>query len=602
MSELAPPGAATTRSPARAGGLHRLSGLGPLLVGLLLASPAAGAEGPYEDQRLALALAEGGWTVAAEPAGRTIGAIHIVRKDVFADDELIPTFFNSFHWLTREDVIRRELLFAEGEPWDVARVAESARNLRNLGIFTIVRVVPVEPADADAVDTVDAVVFTRDLWSVRLETSFSVTDGFLDRLALQLVERNLFGRNKLAAIRFELRPRTWSLSQLYGDHRVLGGALALTQRFELVFRREDSVLEGTRGELMLGSPLRDLAQGWGFLLGVAYDDVIGRQISGRDVLTWSPEGHDEAYERVWDHVTFSASARALRQLGRDVVHRLSFGFAAGVTAADPLPGTIPDRFVDAYREQVLPPSRRQLYPFFAWAGFTPRYATFRNLASFGLTEDVRLGPWWSTLVAAPLEAFGSSVDALVVEASAGLVLAPGGGLFDVSAGVRGRLEQSELIDQAAEARLRLASPSLPFGRFVGHVHWEGRRRDSARALVTLGGDNGLRGLPSQALFGFGASRIRANVELRSPPLVIASAHLGLVAFWDGGAVYEAVSALRFRQSAGLGVRLLFPQFNRFTFRLDLGAPLDGDGFSVLVTFGSQQAVPLTAVEDVQLSQ
>lgn len=569
--------------------------------------PAPGAT--YEDQRLSRALAEAGLRRVADPAGRPVRAVRLIRRDVFVDDEIIPTFFNIFHGLTREEVVRRELLFAPGAPWEQARVDESMRNLRGLGIFTIVRIVAVEaddasPGDDEAGDPVDAVVFTRDLWSLRLETSFLLNDGFLDELRLTLIERNLLGLNKKAALRFELLPRSWSIGETYVDERLGGSAWALSQSFDLVFDRLEGGLEGSRGALSIGIPLRDLRTTWGFEAQLSYADVVGRQLSGSRLLAYDvPETPEvEEIPRVWDTASVSASVTGRYQTGEAVKHRVAFGFGVSDLALAPRAGELTATEAAAFRRDVLAPERRLLYPFVGWAGFVPEYTTFTDLASFGLTEDVRVGPWWSMSVAFPLEAFGSSIDNLVYDASVGAIATPGGALIDLELSVAGRVEQSRVVDQVYGARVRGATPTLPFGRVVASAHWEGRARDTSRRLVTLGGDNGLRGYPSQAFFGFGASRLRLNVEVRTPPLVIASAHLGLVAFWDGGAVWEAVSRFAFRQSAGLGVRLLFPQFNRFTFRLDLGVPLGGDGFSVLATFGSLQAVPLTAAEDAALSQ
>jgi hypothetical protein len=47
---------------------------------------------------------------------------------------------------------------------------------------------------------------------------------------------------------------------------------------------------------------------------------------------------------------------------------------------------------------------------------------------------------------------------------------------------------------------------------------------------------------------------------------------------------------------------LFPQFNQTPFRLDLGVPLDEEGFSVLLSYGSEQAIPLTAADDAALGE
>jgi hypothetical protein len=668
--------------------------LGALAFVALAASTAHGEDGPtYEDQRLTRALAEGGFTVVAAPEGRPVRRIHFVRHDVLAEDEPFPTFFNVFHALTHEDVIRRELLFREGEPWDQPRVDETMRNLRALSIFTIVRVVAVEPRDPEEpppgsiesvgpppsapadtppprqrgtaaggqgasergapaapphegsrgdrsgacgaevtvgcggvaprrperanvivgggvalgrperADVIDVVVFTRDLWSIRVETSFQVTDGFLDQLAITLIERNLAGAGKQAALSFELLPRTFSLGDVFQDPRLFGGSLALTQTFALVFNRSSGLPEGSRGTVAIGEPLRDLRQTWGWEAQVGYEDVIGRQLSGRELLTYDvPETNAvEAIPRVWDQNILTASVQLRYQAGTLLKHRLDGGFAGSDRALSPRDGLTADE-AEAFRRDVLPPERRQLYPFIRWTGFTPEYATFVDLASFGLTEDVRLGPWWVAQIAFPLEAFGSSDDALFWSLSAGFIAAPGGGLVDLQGQLAGRLEQSRVIDQQYTLRLRGATPRLAIGRLIANASYEGRRRDSGRTLVTLGGDNGLRGFASQALYGFGASRMRFNAEWRTPPWIIASAHLGGVLFWDGGAVWEGDADIDFRQSVGLGLRLLFPQFNRFTFRFDLGVPLDGDGFTVLATFGSLQAVPLTSTEDATLSQ
>jgi hypothetical protein len=45
------------------------------------------------------------------------------------------------------------------------------------------------------------------------------------------------------------------------------------------------------------------------------------------------------------------------------------------------------------------------------------------------------------------------------------------------------------------------------------------------------------------------------------------------------------------------MRVLFPQLNRMPFRIDVGFPLDEGGFAVELSYGSDQAVRLTALED-----
>ena len=113
----------------------------------------------------------------------------------------------------------------------------------------------------------------------------------------------------------------------------------------------------------------------------------------------------------------------------------------------------------------------------------------------------------------------------------------------------------------------------------------------------LGGDSGLRGYPTGAFSVVGGNRMRANLEWRTRPLVFESVHLGAVVFYDAGSVYGVLREAVFHHSVGAGLRLLFPQFNHAPFRADFGVPLDAKGFSVIVSYGTQQAVPLTAEDD-----
>jgi outer membrane protein assembly factor BamA len=51
-------------------------------------------------------------------------------------------------------------------------------------------------------------------------------------------------------------------------------------------------------------------------------------------------------------------------------------------------------------------------------------------------------------------------------------------------------------------------------------------------------------------------------------------HLGGVLFYDTGSAFD--EAPSFVHSVGVGLRLLFPQFNTFPFRLDFGYVLNDD--------------------------
>ena len=64
-----------------------------------------------------------------------------------------------------------------------------------------------------------------------------------------------------------------------------------------------------------------------------------------------------------------------------------------------------------------------------------------------------------------------------------------------------------------------------------------------------------------------------NTELRSTSLDILSAQVGAAAFYDVGDAKNHIDNLRLKQSVGLGLRVLFPEFDRIVMRADWGFPL-----------------------------
>ena len=136
--------------------------------------------------------------------GPTIRAIIVDRSEVF-DSVETQSFWgfglvNALHAKTRPYVVRRELLFAVGEPYDTARVNESARNLRALSIFRDV--------DIDTVTTDSGVIVrvrTTDGWTTNL--GFGIRTSGRQRVINAFVQEiNLLGTRTVATLGFEDDP------------------------------------------------------------------------------------------------------------------------------------------------------------------------------------------------------------------------------------------------------------------------------------------------------------------------------------------------------------------------------------------------------------
>src|SRR4249919_2753756 len=79
-------------------------------------------------------------TEAARPesTAAVVSTVRIERENVFDRAEnswWLARAANALHIVTREHVVRRELLIPEGASFDSATADETARNLRKLGIF-----------------------------------------------------------------------------------------------------------------------------------------------------------------------------------------------------------------------------------------------------------------------------------------------------------------------------------------------------------------------------------------------------------------------------------------------------------------------------------
>jgi hypothetical protein len=147
------------------------------------------------------------------------------------------------------------------------------------------------------------------------------------------------------------------------------------------------------------------------------------------------------------------------------------------------------------------------------------------------------------------------------------------------------------------AQVHAATPRLGFGRFVADGIVFDRYENHLNRYYGLGGDTRLRGYPSSGFQGSlrGTTVIAVNPEFRAPSVDILSMHVGVAGFYDVGAAANGFDALSFLQSVGLGLRILFPYFDRTVFRIDWGFPLT-PGYptfpgAVFVAFGQAFEMP-----------
>ncbi|HEX7025528.1 MAG TPA: BamA/TamA family outer membrane protein [Gemmatimonadales bacterium] len=159
---------------------------------------------------------------------RLIRGIEILRYDVFSPAEttgVLPKLANGLHFTTRAAVVRRELLFQAGLPYDSARVAETARNLRSLGVF---RDVAIDTVRSDSGLLVR--VTTADGWSTRPITNLNTT-GSTWVPTIGIEELNFLGTATLVSVRYRIDPDRSTLTTLFRQPRLFAGRVGVTMQY-----------------------------------------------------------------------------------------------------------------------------------------------------------------------------------------------------------------------------------------------------------------------------------------------------------------------------------------------------------------------------------
>jgi hypothetical protein len=153
-------------------------------------------------------------------AGLPIVEVQVTAREIFdaqaAESNLFYGWANALHMRTRASVIKRELLFSEGDSFDPVLVAESARNLRSIGIFQDV----VFDVSRQGPGVLVSVV-TDDHWATRVIADIS-SEGSILRLRLGLENANFLGRAIRVGGNMVASTDVNAVSFLLSDPRLLG--------------------------------------------------------------------------------------------------------------------------------------------------------------------------------------------------------------------------------------------------------------------------------------------------------------------------------------------------------------------------------------------
>ncbi|HEX4420941.1 MAG TPA: BamA/TamA family outer membrane protein [Kofleriaceae bacterium] len=544
------------------------------------------------------ALAARGFELEPAPWGKVIRKLAVYNEEVFAEPTPFLRFFNHFHVTTKESTITAETVVSAGELWDQLRIDETARRLRDPLWTSVVAVVPVR---SPAPGTVDALIVTRDIWSLRLNTAYTFQEGKLTNLTTSLSENNFLGRRDVLAAALTMDQGSIAVGPLFIDKNLDGEHLNFQAQVADILNRneltEHNTLhsEGTQSTITLSRPLWSLSSEWAAGATFTHRFAINRQFVGTglraydyvDPTTMAVTQFGREYEmHQWD-----ASAYVTRQWGTDIKSQLSFGHDVDSQRPRPLDsfdGTADQRA--AFIANVLPRSEVTSVPYVEYVMFTPRYRTLRNITAFDLAEDLRTGPDLDVVFGVGLKFLGSDNNFERLSSAVGWTIPwTRDGFVRVATGLGGRHQDGEFIDNTATVSVRGASPPIAGAvRLLAQSSLSTRWHDTQNQFYALGSDTGLRGF---AINQFTGQRyFDAEFEARTLPYPIWVLRVGAVAFYDLGDAANSIAQMQLHQDAGLGLRMLIPQTSAQLLKFDFAVPFDGPSrgtLRFLAGFGSE---------------
>jgi hypothetical protein len=464
------------------------------------------------------------------------GEIHLTRLPIFdesdpEEDIALFRWANDFHRLTRPQVIRQQLLFAEGEPFDARLMAETARLLRQQAYF--------HDADIRAVsvcnETVDVEVISKDNWSLTPSLSFDRQGGD-NTYSIGLRDSNFLGYGKLLALSDGKDIDRHSSELMYQDPNLLGSRLRADVNLE-------NSNDGDSRAASLDLPFYSLDSRRAWALRLKDEERLDTQYFRSEEI--SEVRHHE--EMAVAELGFSAG------LINGWARRWQFGLQYQQNRYQPgseLP-TPPE----------LPRDRKLIYPFAALEFVEDDYVTAFNLDQIYRTEDLHLGRELRLRLGYAAETFGSDQDRLVFDGHYSNSLhydddslwqhqADWEGFYNFNSRA---LENVLLSYQNRYFRRQTAQRSF-FARLEAVYS---KNLDPHRQVV-LGGQTGARAFENR--YQVGDSRVLLSLEERlySDIHLLNLIRLGAAVFVDAGRVWSDVetgSREDWLADIGFGLRL-----------------------------------------------
>ena len=527
-----------------------------LLVFLLLTIAARGEDNPAPVTDIP--MPEGITPEMLEAQKAIIGKILIENQNIFDLDNPLENrwayrLVNALHIRTRPEVIRRQLLFTEGDVYSVREMEESVRILRSNSYLNDAIIEQERYKNG----VVDINVKTIDVWTLDAGLSFGRRGG-KNKSGLGLEENNFLGTGTLVSLSYNSTvDRNVTRFEIANQH--IHGS-----RYEAAAVLADNS-DGFERYLHFGKPFYSLdsrnALGGSFLSARRTDSIYDR---GKIV--------DQFDHKVEHHEINFGWSEGLRE-------GWTRRFTTGVVYDDHKFSSIPDNAISG---ATPPQDRRYLFPYLGFEIMEDNFETVSNFDKIHQTEDLYIGTRFAVKLGYSNEAAGSSGSGFHFDGDFSNGLHWGqsttflygwlfGGRF-----ISGKREDFRLSSYA-NYHWRQSQHRLFYGGLKVTI---GSNLDPDNQLL-LGGDNGLRGYPLRYQGGNKSALLTLEQRVFTDWYPFRLFHIGGAIFFDAGRTWGdnlvGSKNLGILRDAGIGLRIGNSRSGiGRVIHIDLAFPLDGE--------------------------
>jgi hypothetical protein len=492
-------------------------------------------------------------TAAAPPVAR-IGTITIVPMPLFDAGEAAKGSFyraaNLLHVQTRAALLRRFLLFREGDPYDAERLAETERNLRLFGFLKSASVTASAPHDG----VVDVVVTTHDAMTTGITGDFS-NDGGTVAYDVDVSQKNLLGSGSELQLHIDhgVERNTNTLEFLHPA--ILGPYWNL----DTLYAKNS---DGNEQKLVLERPLYSYTTPW--TAGLRFDHLLRNERIFRNGEVSARFRQQHRVLALWRSYVLRNGEQGSSQL------------VAGVQLLDDSFSRLPARPSD-----VIPDDRhfRFLDAGYESTGF--RYVKLDYVDADLREQDFNLGRFTSVHAALSPRTAADRPATWMLRAAGRMGWAVGERslvLGKLSATTRAPRRRNAMasLDVRTITRFRTAYPQSFVTRLRLDAGWQ-LDRD---VQFLADGQNGLRAYPNFAFEGDRRLIVNAEHRLFLGRELLQLFGPSVAVFADSGTALSGPIRLRgMKSDVGIGVRIGVARYDGALIRIDYAVALDSSPVS-----------------------